>query len=82
MEDLSAAKKGLQGRGHGDAHRSAATGKEITTQLTFDAQPQTTGTTPTATASQTAADSNYNNGNNGSGGYGYSDLYDYFFGRH
>ena len=25
---------------------------------------------------------NYNNGNNGYSGNGYSDLYDYFFGRH
>ena len=57
-------------------------GKEITTQLTFDAQPQTTDDT---TDSSQSSDNGYNNDNNDSNGYngnGYSDLYDYFFGRH
>lgn len=81
MEDLSAAKKGFKA---GDTVTLTVLrdGKEITTQLTFDAQPQTTD--DTADSSQ-SGDNNYNNGNNGNNGYsgnGYSDLYDYFFGRH
>lgn len=78
MEDLSAAKKGFKA---GDTVNLTVLrdGKEITTQLTFDAQPQTTD--DTADSSQ-SGDNNYNNGNNGYSGNGYSDLYDYFFGRH
>lgn len=78
MEDLSAAKKGFKA---GDTVTLTVLrdGKEITTQLTFDAQPQTTD--DTADSSQ-SGDNNYNNGNNGYSGNGYSDLYDYFFGRH
>ncbi len=78
MEDLSAAKKGFKA---GDTVTLTVLrdGKEITTQLAFDAQPQTTD--DTADSSQ-SGDNNYNNGNNGYSGNGYSDLYDYFFGRH
>lgn len=78
MEDLSAAKKGFKA---GDTVTLTVLrdGKEITTPLTFDAQPQTTD--DTADSSQ-SGDNNYNNGNNGYSGNGYSDLYDYFFGRH
>ena len=81
MEDLSAAKKGFKA---GDTVTLTVLrdGKEITTQLTFDAQPQTTD--DTADSSQ-SSDNGYNNDNNDSNGYngnGYSDLYDYFFGRH
>lgn len=78
MEDLSAAKKGFKA---GDTVTLTVLrdGKEISTQLTFDAQPQTTD--DTADSSQ-SGDNNYNNGNNGYSGNGYSDLYDYFFGRH
>lgn len=78
MEDLSAAKKGFKA---GDTVTLTVLrdGKEITTQLTFDAQPQTTD--DTADSSQ-SSDNGYNNGSNGYNGNGYSDLYDYFFGRH
>lgn len=78
MEDLSASKKGFKA---GDTVTLTVLrdGKEITTQLTFDAQPQTTDDT---TDSSQSGDNNYNNGNNGYSGNGYSDLYDYFFGRH
>lgn len=78
MEDLSAAKKGFKA---GDTVTLTVLrdGKEITTQLTFDAQPQTTDDTADSNQS---GDNNYNNGNNGYSGNGYSDLYDYFFGRH
>ena len=76
MEDLSAAKKGFKA---GDTVTLTVLrdGKEITTQLTFDAQPQTTDDT---TDSSQSGDNSYNNGNNGYSGNGYSDLYDYFFG--
>ena len=78
MEDLSAAKKGFKA---GDTVTLTVLrdGQEITTQLTFDAQPQTTD--DTADSSQ-SSDNGYNNDNNGYNGNGYSDLYDYFFGRH
>ena len=78
MEDLSAAKKGFKA---GDTVTLTVLrdGQEITTQLTFDAQPQTTDDT---TDSSQSSDNGYNNGNNGHNGNGYSDLYDYFFGRH
>ena len=78
MEDLSAAKKGFKA---GDTVTLTVLrdGKEITTQLTFDAQPKTTDDT---TDSSQSGDNSYNNGNNGYSGNGYSDLYDYFFGRH
>ena len=78
MEDLSAAKKGFKA-GDTVTLTVLSDGKEITTQLTFDAQPQTTD--DTADSSQ-SGDNSYNNGNNGYSGNGYSDLYDYFFGRH
>lgn len=78
MEDLSAAKKGFKA---GDTVTLTVLrdGQEITTQLTFDAQPQTTDDT---TDSSQSSDNGYNNDNNGHNGNGYSDLYDYFFGRH
>ena len=78
MEDLSAAKKGFKA---GDTVTLTVLrdGKEITTQLTFDAQPQTTDDT---TDSSQSSDNGYNNDSNGYNGNGYSDLYDYFFGRH
>ena len=78
MEDLSAAKKGFKA---GDTVTLTVLrdGQEITTQLTFDAQPQTTDDT---TDSSQSGDNGYNNGSNGYNGNGYSDLYDYFFGRH
>lgn len=78
MEDLSAAKKGFKA---GDTVTLTVLrdGQEITTQLTFDAQPQTTDDT---TDSSQSGDNSYNNDNNGYNGNGYSDLYDYFFGRH
>lgn len=78
MEDLSAAKKGFKA---GDIVTLTVLrdGQEITTQLTFDAQPQTTD--DTADSSQ-SGDNSYSDGNNGYSGNGYSDLYDYFFGRH
>ena len=78
MEDLSAAKKGFKA---GDTVTLTVLrdGKEITTQLTFDAQPQTTDDT---TDSSQSSGNGYNNDNNGYNGNGYSDLYDYFFGRH
>ena len=81
MEDLSAAKKGFKA---GDTVTLTVLrdGQEITTQLTFDAQPQTTDDT---TDSSQSSGNGYNNNNNDSNGYngnGYSDLYDYFFGRH
>ena len=78
MEDLSAAKKGFKA---GDTVTLTVLrdGQEITTQLTFDAQPQTTDDT---TDSSQSGDNSYNNDNNGYSGNGYSDLYDYFFGRH
>ena len=78
MEDLSAAKKGFKA---GDTVTLTVLrdGQEITTQLTFDAQPQTTDAT---TDSSQSSDNGYNNDSNGYNGNGYSDLYDYFFGRH
>ena len=78
MEDLSAAKKGFKA---GDTVTLTVLrdGQEITTQLTFDAQPQTTDDT---TDSSQSSGNGYNNDNNGYNGNGYSDLYDYFFGRH
>lgn len=78
MEDLSAAKKGFKA---GDTVTLTVLrdGQEITTQLTFDAQPQTTDDT---TDSSQSSDNSYNNDSNGHNGNGYSDLYDYFFGRH
>lgn len=81
MEDLSAAKKGFKA---GDTVTLTVLrdGQEITTQLTFEAQPQTTDDT---TDSSQSSGNGYNNDNNDSNGYngnGYSDLYDYFFGRH
>ena len=78
MEDLSAAKKGFKA---GDTVTLTVLrdGQEITTQLTFDAQPQATDNT---TDSSQSSDNGYNNDSNGYNGNGYSDLYDYFFGRH
>ena len=78
MEDLSAAKKGFKA---GDTVTLTVLrdGQEITTQLTFDAQPQTTDDT---TDSSQSSGNGYNNDSNGYNGNGYSDLYDYFFGRH
>ena len=81
MEDLSAAKKNYKA---GDTVTLTVyrDGQEITTQLTFDTQPQTTGSTD-SDSQQTTPDSNSgNSGNSGSSGGYNSDLYDYFFGRH
>ena len=58
-------------------------GQYIETELTFDAQPQTTG------SEEDTTQSGGNNGNNGSGGYGgygqmpdnWQDFYNYFFGN-
>ena len=81
MEDLSAAKKGFKA---GDTVTLTVLrdGQEITTQLTFDAQPQTTDDTTDSSQSSGNGYNNDNNDNNGYNGNGYSDLYDYFFGRH
>ena len=78
MEDLSAAKKNFKA---GDTVTLTVLrdGQEITTQLTFDAQPQTTDDT---TDSSQSSGNGYNNDSNGYNGNEYSDLYDYFFGRH
>lgn len=78
MEDLSAAKKNFKA---GDTVTLTVLrdGQEITTQLTFDAQPQTTDDT---TDSSQSSGNGYYNDSNGYNGNGYSDLYDYFFGRH
>ena len=68
MSDLSMAKKGFKA---GDTVTLTVwrSGQEITLSLTFDAQPQTTGT------EDNSADQS------GSQQDSYSDLYDYFFGR-
>ena len=68
MSDLSMAKKGYKA---GDTVTLTVWrgGQEITLSLTFDQQPQTTGTEDDS--------SNQNQGQQGS----YGDLYDYFFGR-
>ena len=81
MEDLSAAKKGFKA---GDTVTLTVLrdGQEITTQLTFDAQPQTTDDTTDSSQSSGNGYNNDNNDSNGHNGNGYSDLYDYFFGRH
>ena len=69
MSDLSMAKKGFKA---GDTVTLTVWrgGQEITLSLTFDEQPQTTGTEDDS--------SNQNQGQQDS----YGDLYDYFFGRH
>ena len=68
MSDLSMAKKGFKA---GDTVTLTVWrgGQEITLSLTFDEQPQTTGTEDDS--------SNQNQGQQDS----YGDLYDYFFGR-
>ena len=68
MSDLSMAKKGFKA---GDTVTLTVWrgGQEITLSLTFDQQPQTTGTEDDS--------SNQNQGQQDS----YGDLYDYFFGR-
>ena len=78
-QDLSAAMKGYRA---GDTVTLTVyrDGQYIETELTFDAQPQTTGSEEDTTQS---------GGNNGSGGYGgygqmpdnWQDFYDYFFGN-
>ena len=67
MSDLSAAKKSFKA---GDTVTLTIWrgGQETTTELTFDAQPQTTGEDDGQTPSQGQQDS-------------YQDIYDYFFGR-
>ena len=80
-QDLSAAMKGYRA---GDTvtltvYRS---GQYIETELTFDAQPQTTGSQEDTTQS---SGNNGNNGSNGGNGYGqmpdnWQDFYNYFFG--
>ena len=68
MSDLSMAKKGFKA---GDTVTLTVWrgGQEITLSLTFDQQPQTTGTEDDSP--------NQNQGQQDS----YGDLYDYFFGR-
>ena len=78
-QDLSAAMKGYRA---GDTVTLTVyrDGQYIETELTFDAQPQTTGSEEDTTQS---------GGNNGSGGYGgygqmpdnWQDFYNYFFGN-
>ena len=82
LQDLSAAMKGYRA---GDTVTLTVyrDGQYIETELTFDAQPQTTGSEEDTTQS---------GGNNGSGGYGgyggygqmpdnWQDFYNYFFGN-
>ena len=81
-QDLSAAMKGYRA---GDTVTLTVyrDGQYIETELTFDAQPQTTG------SEEDTTQSGGNNGNNGSGGYGgygqmpdnWQDFYNYFFGN-
>ncbi len=77
-QDLSAAMKGYRA---GDTVTLTVyrNGQYIETELTFDAQPQTTG------SQEDTTQSNGNNGNNGGNGYGqmpdnWQDFYNYFFG--
>ncbi len=79
MEDLSAAKKG---------HKAGDTvsvtyyrdGEYHTTQLTFDEQPQTTGTTQEDTSQSQQGQGGYG-GYDPYSGYDMFDFYDFFFGR-
>ena len=80
-QDLSAAMKGYRA---GDTVTLTVyrNGQYIETELTFDAQPQTTGSQEDTTQS---SGNNGNNGNNGGNGYGqmpdnWQDFYNYFFG--
>ena len=77
-QDLSAAMKGYRA---GDTVTLTVYrgGQYIETELTFDAQPQTTG------SQEDTTQSSGNNGNNGGNGYGqmpdnWQDFYNYFFG--
>ena len=77
-QDLSAAMKGYRA---GDTVTLTVyrNGQYIETELTFDAQPQTTG------SQEDTTQSSGNNGNNGGNGYGqmpdnWQDFYNYFFG--
>ena len=80
-QDLSAAMKGYRA---GDTVTLTVyrNGQYIETELTFDAQPQTTGSQEDTTQS---SGNNGNNGSNGGNGYGqmpdnWQDFYNYFFG--
>lgn len=77
MADLTAAKKNYRA---GDTVELTVFrgGEYITTSLTFDVQPQTTGDTEVETGQ---GNNNYNNGNGGNTPYNYGDLFDYFFGN-
>ena len=77
-QDLSAAMKGYRA---GDTVTLTVyrNGQYIETELTFDAQPQTTG------SQEDTTQNSGNNGNNGGNGYGqmpdnWQDFYNYFFG--
>ena len=77
-QDLSAAMKGYRA---GDTVTLTVyrNGQYIETELTFDAQPQTTG------SQEDTTQSSGNNGSNGGNGYGqmpdnWQDFYNYFFG--
>ena len=77
-QDLSAAMKGYRA-GDTVTHTVYRNGQYIETELTFDAQPQTTG------SQEDTTQSSGNNGNNGGNGYGqmpdnWQDFYNYFFG--
>ena len=78
LQDLSAAMKGYRA---GDTVTLTVyrNGQYIETELTFDAQPQTTGSQEDTTQSSGSS------GNNGGNGYGqmpdnWQDFYNYFFG--
>ena len=80
-QDLSAAMKGYRA---GDTVTLTVyrNGQYIETELTFDAQPQTTGSQEDTTQS---SGNNGNNGSSGGNGYGqmpdnWQDFYNYFFG--
>ena len=76
MQDLTVAKKGYRA---GDTVTLTVyrDGGYITTELTFDVQPQTTGDT------EVQQPQNDNGGNyyGGNGPFSYGDLFDYFFGN-
>ena len=85
MEDLSAAKKGYRA---GDTVTVTyfRDGEYHTTQLTFDAQPQTTGTQQEDTSQSQQGGNSYDpfggyDGYDPYSGFDMFDFYDFFFGR-
>ncbi|MBR5217547.1 MAG: PDZ domain-containing protein, partial [Oscillospiraceae bacterium] len=85
MEDLSAAKKGYRA---GDTVTVTyyRDGEYHTTQMTFDAQPQTTGTQQEDTNQSQQGGNGYDQyggygGYDPYGGFDMFDFYDFFFGR-